>query len=122
HEGAIEQPGMRQRELRRLQFHVVIGEKVNVDWTWSPTALLAAVASKRIFDSKGLGEKLMGRQPCLDRNTDIDERRLILHTPGGRAVGRRARDEPYAAPGTKARDRLIDCPACLTEVPPQPKE
>src|SRR5713101_472643 len=82
HERACEQPRMRQREIRRLQCEVVIGEEVDINGAWTPTAFLGALASKRVLDRLSPRKKIMRRHVGFDCDAKIDEGRLALEAPG----------------------------------------
>ena len=96
HEGAFEQPGMRQRQFRLVDLDVVIGDQIEVEGARTPALLAGAVAAELLFDLVQREQQRMGIEAGFDFDAGIDEAAPALRRP--RAAWR----SPTTAPASAA--------------------
>src|SRR5512134_1188026 len=98
---------MWQGQVRLLDRDVVIGDEVDIERARAPALLVGAVAAEGAFGVLGAGEQRLRRQPGFDRDTAIDEWRLVGDAPWrGRIIGG-AGKEPDGVASAEHRQRAI---------------
>src|SRR4051794_32813529 len=115
-ECSLEQPRVREYEVRLVQRHVTVGEQVDVDRPRTPALFARAVAAKRTLDCERTLKQGAGRQRGLDRNRAIDEWRLICDAPRRRAVVGGAGDQLHVRAVSEAVHRLVQCRANVADI------
>src|ERR1035437_8569852 len=78
HESTLKQARMRQGQAQLVNRKVAIGDDVDVGGAWAPALLVRAVATKLQFDDLRPRQQIARAERGLDRDAQVDERRLIL--------------------------------------------
>ena len=73
HEGALEQPRMRQRQFRLVEPDVVIGDQIEVEGARTPARLIGAIAAELLLDLVQREQQRMRIEAGLDLDAGIDE-------------------------------------------------
>ena len=115
HESALEQTRMGQRELRLFQSHIIVGEQVDIDRARTPAPLLGTVAPERALHRLRTGQERMRREVRFNRDAEIDERGLLLDSPGRRVIVRGAGEKTHTAV-TERGDRAIEGGAHVADI------
>ena len=114
--------GCGSSSLRRLHCEIVIGKEVDINRARTPAAFLAALASECVLDCLRPRQQLARRQTGLDCDAKIDEGRLTLEAPGGRAVVRGAGREACLVVIAEQRDGSIKRVARIAHVCAKPDQ
>ena len=73
---------MRQRQLRLVDRHVVIGDQIEIQRAWAPAPLGCPVAAEPVFNLVQREQQRMRVEAGLDFDAGIDEAVLLLIAPG----------------------------------------
>src|SRR6516165_3094223 len=121
-ERTLEQPRMRQRELRRVHAEIVVSEEIDVDRARSPSTFTGALTAQRPLDGLRPAEELVRGEVRFHRNAKVYKRVLILDTPGRSAVVRGAGKQANIAGLAQQCDCAVEGTAGIADVAAQPQE
>ena len=116
HEGALEKPGMRQRQFRLVDPDIVIGDQVEVEGARTPARLTGAVAAELLFDLVQREQQRVRIEAGFDLDAGVGEGRLVFLAPGRGGVIRRPRQQGGLRHAANIGDGLVECRADVADI------
>src|SRR5262249_20817424 len=120
--GAFEQMRMRQGEAGLVDFKFAERNDIDIENARPPAPFLGTVATKHRLDGERAVEQGAWRQGGFDDDRDIDERRLVGHAPGRRAVVRGAGNEFHLAAIAQCRNGASERRSHIPHIATEPEE